>query len=423
MSAPKRIIPGMLTKEQEQKMKATLPTGTLIDPLAEQKRKDEEAENELDANKPKAAKAAEGRKAANENIVFVGNINPALDSESLQNYFKFCGNIISCNIVISKQNKQELQNQKFRGIEDPSALSANFAFIEFSSPSEATMALEQLNGKTIENYEIQVKKAFKNIAATTTDEPKFSIFVGDLNVDVDDEILINFFKELDGFVTANVMWDMESGNNRGYGFATFNSQEAAQGAIDAKNGKELNGKAIVCNHAAKKEQKPRIVKKQPRRVFNDLPSFFDLVPQSPDEIIMNPPTRPFTKRAVDGFIARSITPVENTSVFIGNIPDQLPRFVLDCYMNEFFGPIVKTEHFQGYCLATFAYKSGAAKCIMGLNKYDVAGLANLAVYWKKEYVKKTFKKDVAPEEEQAEQEPTEQQNAQVDEVKIEDLSI
>lgn len=422
MSAPKRIIPGMLTKEQEQKLKASLPIGTLIDPLAEQKRKDEEAENELEANKPKAAKATEGRKAANENIVFVGNINPILNSESLQNYFKFCGDIISCNIVISKQNKQELQKQKFKGIEDPSALTANFAFIEFSSPSEANMALEQLNGKTIEKFEIQVKKAFKNIAATTSDEPKFSIFVGDLNVDVDDETLISFFKELDGFVTANVMWDMESGNNRGYGFATFNSQEAAQGAIDAKNGKELNGKAIVCNHAAKKEQKPRIVKNKPRRVFNDLPSFFDLVPQSPDEIIMHPPTRPFTKRAVDGFIARSITPVENTSVFIGNIPDPLPRFVLDCYMNEFFGPIVSTEHFQGYCFATFAYKSGAAKCIMGLNKYDVAGLSNLAVYWKKDYSKKNFKKDVTTEE-NVEEQPKEEQIDVVDEVKIENLNI
>ncbi|CAI8492253.1 unnamed protein product [Hanseniaspora opuntiae] len=379
MSAPKRIIPGMLTKEEEQKIKASLPTGTLIDPLAEQKKKDEEAENEAEANKPKAAKATEGRKAANENIVFVGNINPSLVSETLQNYFKFCGNIVSCNIVISKQNKQELQKQKFQGIEDPSALTANFAFIEFSSPSEANMALEQLNGKTIENYEIQVKKAFKNIAATNSDEPK------------------------------------------GYGFATFNSQEAAQGAIDAKNGKELNGKAIVCNHAAKKEQKPRIAKRQPKRVYNDLPSFFELAPQSPEEVFLNPPTRPFTKKSVDSFISRSITPVDNTSVFIGRIPDQLPRFVLDCYMNEFFGPIVKTEHFQGYCLATFAYKASAAKCIMGLNKYDVAGLSNLAVYWKKEYVKKPYRKEEGAEEngEQA----NEDQSTNVDEVKIEDLKI
>lgn len=421
MSAPKRIIPGMLTKEEEQKMKASLPTGTLIDPLAEQKRKDEEAENESEANKPKAAKATEGRKAANENIVFVGNINPSLVSETLQNYFKFCGNIVSCNIVISKQNKQELQKQKFQGIEDPSALTANFAFIEFSSPSEANMALEQLNGKTIENYEIQVKKAFKNIAATNSDEPKFSIFVGDLNVDVDDETLINFFKELEGFVTANVMWDMESGNNRGYGFATFNSQEAAQGAIDAKNGKELNGKAIVCNHAAKKEQKPRIAKRQPKRVYNDLPSFFELAPQSPEEVFLNPPTRPFTKKSVDSFISRSITPVDNTSVFIGRIPDQLPRFVLDCYMNEFFGPIVKTEHFQGYCLATFAYKASAAKCIMGLNKYDVAGLSNLAVYWKKEYVKKPYKKEEGAEEKG--EQVNEEQSTNVDEVNIQGLNI
>ncbi|OBA25552.1 hypothetical protein HANVADRAFT_26863, partial [Hanseniaspora valbyensis NRRL Y-1626] len=116
------------------------------------------------------------------------------------------------------------------------------------------MALEQLNEKTIEGYEVQVKKAFKNLSASNaSSEPKFNVFVGDLNTDVDDDVLINFFKELEGFVSANVMWDMGTGNNRGYGFVTFNTQESAQAAIDAKNGQELNGKAILCNHAAKKE--------------------------------------------------------------------------------------------------------------------------------------------------------------------------
>ncbi|XBW35136.1 hypothetical protein QEN19_000699 [Hanseniaspora menglaensis] len=437
MSASKRFIPGMLTKEEDLKIKAAKSSGTYVDPLAEQKLKEQQELDELEQSKPKMAKASQGRKVANENIVFVGNLNPTLSSEKLEGYFKVCGDVVNCNIVISKQNKQELQKQKFNGVEEAENLSPNFGFIEFSSANGANMALEQLNEKTIEGYEVQVKKAFKNLSASNvTSEPKFNVFVGDLNTDVDDDVLINFFKDLEGFVSANVMWDMATGNNRGYGFVTFSSQESAQIAIDIKNGSELNGKAIVCNHAAKKEQKPQRRNNQnrpPKRVFNDLPSFFSLQPQSPDEVTLIPPSRFFDKRAVANFISRSITPVENTSVFIGGIPDQLHRFVLDVYLNEFFGPIVKTEHFQGYCLATFAYKESAAKCIMGLHKYDVAGLSTLVVYWKKEFVKKPYQKQVENTSAEAEQENQENEEGekgiatteepQVPEEELQNLSI
>ncbi|KAL6929944.1 hypothetical protein ACO0SA_001350 [Hanseniaspora valbyensis] len=423
MATPKRIIPGMLTKEEDLKIKAAKANGTYKDPVAEQKLKEQQEQEELENSKPKMAKASQGRKVANENIIFVGNLNPSLTSEQLQGYFKVCGDVVNCNIVISKQNKQQLQKQKFEGIEEPEKLSPNFGFIEFTSAVGANMALEQLNEKTIEGYEVQVKKAFKNLSASNaSSEPKFNVFVGDLNTDVDDDVLINFFKELEGFVSANVMWDMATGNNRGYGFVTFNTQESAQAAIDAKNGQELNGKAILCNHAAKKEHKPHRNQNQnrpPKRVFNDLPSFFSLQPQHPDEVTLIPPARFFDKRAVANFISRSITPVDNTSVFIGGILDQLHRFVLDVYLNEFFGPIVKTEHFQGYCLATFAYKESAAKCIMGLHKYDVAGLSTLVVYWKKEFVKKPYNKQPQQQEGEQQQEEGEEEEKKQD-VSVED---
>lgn len=395
MATPRRTIPGMLTKEQDLKIKAAKANGTYKDSSAEQKSKEQQEQEELENSKPKMAKASQGRKVANSNIVFVGNLNPSLTSEQLLGYFKVCGDVVNCNIVISKQNKQEYQKQKLSGMEEPDNFKPNFGFIEFSSANGANMALEQLNEKTIEGYEVQVKKAYKNLSASNVSaEPKFNVFVGDLNTDVDDEVLINFFKELEGFVSANVMWDMATGNNRGYGFATFNSQEAAQAAIDSKNGQELNGKAVVCNHAAKKEQKPHRVtsKRPPRRAFMDLPSFFSLQPQHPDEVSLTPPAAPFDKESVSDFISRFIAPSENTTVFIGGIPDELHRFVLDVYLSEFFGPLVKTKHSQGYCFATFGYKEGAAKCVMGLNQYNVADLSTLVVNMKKEYTKKPYQK-------------------------------
>jgi nucleolysin TIA-1/TIAR len=53
---------------------------------------------------------------------------------------------------------------------------------------------------------------------------------------------------------ARVMWDMNSGKSRGYGFLAFRDKTDAEQAIAAMNGEWLGSRAIRVNWANQKNQ-------------------------------------------------------------------------------------------------------------------------------------------------------------------------
>ena len=52
------------------------------------------------------------------------------------------------------------------------------------------------------------------------------------------------------------MMDRMSGRPRGFAFVTMGSPEEAQKAIDAMNGKQLDGRALTVNIARPREERP-----------------------------------------------------------------------------------------------------------------------------------------------------------------------
>ena len=51
--------------------------------------------------------------------------------------------------------------------------------------------------------------------------------------------------------------DKFSGRPRGFGFVTMESKEAADAAVQALNGKEIDGRALTVNEARPREERPR----------------------------------------------------------------------------------------------------------------------------------------------------------------------
>ncbi len=52
------------------------------------------------------------------------------------------------------------------------------------------------------------------------------------------------------------MMDRMSGRPRGFGFVTMSTPEEAQKAIEALNGKEIDGRALTVNVARPREERP-----------------------------------------------------------------------------------------------------------------------------------------------------------------------
>jgi cold-inducible RNA-binding protein len=82
------------------------------------------------------------------------------------------------------------------------------------------------------------------------------LFVGNLSFNTTENDLHDAFAAHGTVVEANLMMDRMSGRPRGFGFVTMSSPDEAQKAIEALNGKELDGRALTVNVARPREERP-----------------------------------------------------------------------------------------------------------------------------------------------------------------------
>lgn len=84
------------------------------------------------------------------------------------------------------------------------------------------------------------------------------LYVGNLPYSVDDKGLAEMFTAIEGLevVEAKVITDRFSNRSKGFGFVTLANDEMAQKAIEALNGKEIDGRALTVNVARPREERP-----------------------------------------------------------------------------------------------------------------------------------------------------------------------
>src|SRR5687768_1446213 len=83
------------------------------------------------------------------------------------------------------------------------------------------------------------------------------LFIGKLSFDTTDDSLNALFAQYGVVTSAQVATDRDSQRSKGFGFVEMESQEAAQAAINALDGKEFEGRIIVVNVARPREDRPR----------------------------------------------------------------------------------------------------------------------------------------------------------------------
>ena len=81
------------------------------------------------------------------------------------------------------------------------------------------------------------------------------LYVGNLSYDTTDESLREFFSKVGTVEEATVLKDQVSGRSRGFGFVTYATTEMAQKAIEAFNGKDVDGRAIRVDFARPSEKR------------------------------------------------------------------------------------------------------------------------------------------------------------------------
>lgn len=384
----------------------SLPTETLVESTAseatqvgeEPEQKDQEQQNETTDESHEdvvPANATHGGRETSNNVLYVGNLDKSITEDVLKQYFQVAGQVVDVKVMVDKKSNY-----------------VNYAFVEYLKSHDASVALQTLNGIQIENNKIKINKAFQS-QQSTSDENTFNLFIGDLNIDIDDESLSASFKDFPSYIQAHVMWDMQTGRSRGYGFVSFADQEQAQLAMDVMQGKELNGRPIRINWATKREpqqtQQPNnnmnrrggfrnnnnnnrrnnnnmMPTQQPQQLQNGIPPMnvpMDAIPpqQAPQQQgPMVPP--PVNLQAIDDMIRRA--PPRVTTAYIGNIPHFATEADLIPLLQN-FGFILDFTHYpeKGCCFIKYDTHEQAAVCIVALANFNFQG-RNLRTGWGKE---------------------------------------
>ena len=81
------------------------------------------------------------------------------------------------------------------------------------------------------------------------------LFVGNLSFNTTEGELLDLFKQSGNVVKCELMVDKFTSKSRGFAFVEMGSQEDANKAIEAHNGKDFGGRALTVNEARPREER------------------------------------------------------------------------------------------------------------------------------------------------------------------------
>ncbi|KAJ1422775.1 RNA-binding domain superfamily [Sesbania bispinosa] len=181
--------------------------------------------------------------------LFIGGISWDTNEERLRDYFSTYGEVMESVIM------KDRTTGRARG----------FGFIVFSDPTVAERVIKEKHN--IDGRMVEAKKAVprddQNILSRNSSSVHGSpgpcrtrkIFVGGLASTVTENDFKNYFDQFGTITDVVVMYDHNTQRPRGFGFITYDSEEAVDTVL-LKTFHELNGKMVEVKRAVPKELSP-----------------------------------------------------------------------------------------------------------------------------------------------------------------------
>lgn len=274
--------------------------------------------------------------------LYVGNLSPRVTEYMLTEIFAVAGPVQHVKIIPDR-------NYQHGGL--------NYGFVEYMDMRSAETALQTLNGRKIFDTEIRVNWAYQGQQNKEDTSGHYHVFVGDLSPEVNDDVLAKAFSAFGTMSDARVMWDMNSGKSRGYGFLAFRDKTDAEQAIATMNGEWLGSRAIRVNWANQKTQGAPMASSPRQSGAGGAPApiNFQGGPLSYESVVQQ-------------------TPAYNSTVYVGNLvpyctqADLIPLFQSIGYLSE-----IRMQADRGFAFVKLDTHEHAAMAIIQLQGQMVHG--------------------------------------------------
>ncbi|KAJ8016122.1 hypothetical protein DPEC_G00003890 [Dallia pectoralis] len=157
--------------------------------------------------------------------LYVGDLHPDVTEAMLYQKFSPAGPIMSirvCRDVITRR-------------------SLGYAYINFQQPADAECALDTMNYEVLKGRPIRIMWSQRDPGLRKSGVG--NIFIKNMDESIDNKALYDTFSAFGNILSCKVVCD-ENGS-KGYGFVHFETQEAANRAIDNMNGMLLNDRKVL----------------------------------------------------------------------------------------------------------------------------------------------------------------------------------
>ncbi|KAJ7294431.1 hypothetical protein O6H91_16G070100 [Diphasiastrum complanatum] len=95
-------------------------------------------------------------------------------------------------------------------------------------------------------------KSFLPLYETARSMSSSKLFIGGLSWETKDETLEAAFSSYGVVTEAKIITDRDTGRSRGFGFVSFTSDQDAEAALQAMDGRELGGRTVRVDYATER---------------------------------------------------------------------------------------------------------------------------------------------------------------------------
>nr|XP_043617952.1 heterogeneous nuclear ribonucleoproteins A2/B1-like [Erigeron canadensis] len=168
--------------------------------------------------------------------LFVGGIAWETSEESFSNYFNKYGELTDSVIMMDKITGRP------RG----------FGFVTFANSADADKVLEQ--DHVIDGRPVEVKRTVprEDAQGSRGVSRTKKVFVGGIPLTLTEDEMREYFSNYGGIIEHQIMLDHVTGRSRGFGFVTFDSEEAVEKIFSDGQIHELGGKQVEIKRAEPK---------------------------------------------------------------------------------------------------------------------------------------------------------------------------